>query len=221
MLRQLQDGPFCETRPFIPALTAAGPAGFRADSKHNTCGRKPCLSDPRSISRSPQRPVEISYRRRFPLGAPTFDDSAWTSTSRHHLALMMPTLALHWESAANDPDLILAPILLNAADLLVGGWHPKVRQCEGETCGWLFLDRSPSGRRRWCSMADCGNRAKVRKFYLQQERCGPRHAQRILPEPETSYRLPNVAPGQSSVRNGDAGKPSLLYRFPSGLSAQS
>src|SRR5262249_2322082 len=35
------------------------------------------------------------------------------------------------------------------------------------------------------------------------------------------YRFPNVAPGQSSVRNGEAGNPSLLYKFPSGLSAQS
>ena len=35
------------------------------------------------------------------------------------------------------------------------------------------------------------------------------------------YRFPNVDPGQSSVRNGEAGKPSLLFKFPSGLSAQS
>jgi len=141
---------------------------------------------------------------------------------KRQLACLKGSVHWHWESAANDPDLILAPILLSATDLLVGGRHPKVRQCEGETCGWLFLDRSPAGRRRWYSMADCGNRAKVRKLVLQQKkRCGPRNAQRILPEPETSYRLPNVAPGQSSVRNGDAGKPSLLYRFPSGLSAQS
>ncbi|MGW5195753.1 CGNR zinc finger domain-containing protein, partial [Kribbella sp. NPDC004138] len=33
-----------------------------------------------------------------------------------------------------------------------------VRTCP--SCGWLFLD--PRGRRRWCSMATCGNRAKVR-----------------------------------------------------------
>jgi predicted RNA-binding Zn ribbon-like protein len=33
-----------------------------------------------------------------------------------------------------------------------------VRTCP--SCGWLFLDAR--GRRRWCSMATCGNRAKVR-----------------------------------------------------------
>ena len=42
-----------------------------------------------------------------------------------------------------------------------------VRVCEGERCGWFFLDRSPSKRRRWCSMSGCGNRAKARRHYEQ------------------------------------------------------
>ena len=36
-----------------------------------------------------------------------------------------------------------------------------VKQCPGSGCGWLFVDRS--GRRRWCTMEVCGNRAKVRR----------------------------------------------------------
>ncbi|HWD81912.1 MAG TPA: CGNR zinc finger domain-containing protein [Kribbella sp.] len=31
-------------------------------------------------------------------------------------------------------------------------------------CGWLFLDRSRNGSRRWCAMEDCGTRAKIRKL---------------------------------------------------------
>ena len=31
-------------------------------------------------------------------------------------------------------------------------------------CGWLFLDRSRNGSRRWCSMADCGTQAKIRRL---------------------------------------------------------
>jgi len=31
-------------------------------------------------------------------------------------------------------------------------------------CGWLFLDRSRNGSRRWCSMEDCGTRTKIRKL---------------------------------------------------------
>ena len=33
--------------------------------------------------------------------------------------------------------------------------------CADDTCGWLFIDESPAGRRRWCDMRTCGNRAKV------------------------------------------------------------
>lgn len=122
---------------------------------------------------------EDLYRLFQPIASGTLRGSRMLAPLNARLAAVAPKRQLaclkgnvywHWESSANDPDLILAPILLSAADLLVGGWHPKVRQCEGETCGWLFLDRSPAGRRRWCSMADCGNRAKVRKFYLQQKK---------------------------------------------------
>ena len=37
----------------------------------------------------------------------------------------------------------------------------RLRVCADDTCGWLFVDRSPAGRRRWCDMRTCGNRAKV------------------------------------------------------------
>ncbi|GAB2645991.1 CGNR zinc finger domain-containing protein [Kribbella swartbergensis] len=54
----------------------------------------------------------------------------------------------------------LDQLALLAGDLLTGPSRAHVRVCPGESCGWLFLD--PRGRRRWCSMATCGNRAKVR-----------------------------------------------------------
>jgi predicted RNA-binding Zn ribbon-like protein len=50
----------------------------------------------------------------------------------------------------------------SAADLLTSADLRAIGRCPGEQCGWLFLD--PSGRRRWCTMAVCGNRAKVRRF---------------------------------------------------------
>ena len=31
-------------------------------------------------------------------------------------------------------------------------------------CGWLFLDKSRNNSRRWCSMEDCGGRAKARRL---------------------------------------------------------
>jgi predicted RNA-binding Zn ribbon-like protein len=38
---------------------------------------------------------------------------------------------------------------------------PRIGCCPGRGCGWVFTN--PSGRRRWCSMAVCGNRTKARR----------------------------------------------------------
>ena len=53
--------------------------------------------------------------------------------------------------------------LLTSPDRLL-----RVRACPGEDCGWLFLDSSRGGRRRWCDMSDCGNVDKVRRFRDRQ-----------------------------------------------------
>ncbi|MBW3612376.1 MAG: CGNR zinc finger domain-containing protein [Chloroflexi bacterium] len=37
----------------------------------------------------------------------------------------------------------------------------RLRVCANDGCRWLFVDASPTGRRRWCDMRVCGNRAKV------------------------------------------------------------
>lgn len=56
-------------------------------------------------------------------------------------------------------------ILLGAADLVITGEYRRVHRCEDDSCGWLFVDRSHAAKRRWCSMQDCGNRAKARRHY--------------------------------------------------------
>ena len=62
-----------------------------------------------------------------------------------------------------------APLLAaawSASELLVSSELLLVRACPGTGCGWLFLDRR--GRRRWCVMSTCGNRAKARRFAHRQ-----------------------------------------------------
>ncbi len=60
---------------------------------------------------------------------------------------------------------LLAPVLWSAGDLLAGPKLDRVRRCANPECGWLFLDDSRAGKRRWCSMSSCGNRAKARRHY--------------------------------------------------------
>ena len=63
-------------------------------------------------------------------------------------------------------DRILWPVAWSAAELLTEGPLARVREYPGDdNCGWLFLDTSRNGSRRWCDMSTCGNRAKARRYY--------------------------------------------------------
>jgi predicted RNA-binding Zn ribbon-like protein len=73
-----------------------------------------------------------------------------------------------WRASARCTDFLLYPVLTTATDLLTSASRGLVRQCEAADCGWLFLDRSNARKRRWCSMADCGNRNKARNFYRRE-----------------------------------------------------
>ena len=44
---------------------------------------------------------------------------------------------------------------------IVGGRPDRIRACASDTCRWVFYDDSRTGRRRWCDMNSCGNRAKA------------------------------------------------------------
>ena len=41
------------------------------------------------------------------------------------------------------------------------GLTERLRPCADDGCRWLFYDASRQGRRRWCDMTSCGNRAKA------------------------------------------------------------
>ena len=43
------------------------------------------------------------------------------------------------------------------------GW-PRFKACRGDDCRWVFIDGSRNTSRRWCDMANCGNRAKMATF---------------------------------------------------------
>jgi predicted RNA-binding Zn ribbon-like protein len=75
-----------------------------------------------------------------------------------------------WESPAQ----LLVPPAEAVAQLLTTGDPDLVRPCQGPTCTLWFYDRTRSHRRRWCSMATCGNRAKARNHRQREHQGGPR-----------------------------------------------
>lgn len=64
---------------------------------------------------------------------------------------------------------IAGRIALMATELLIARHQRRtVRICQGRNCGWLFLDLSRGGHRRWCSDKTCGSAARVRKFRAER-----------------------------------------------------
>jgi predicted RNA-binding Zn ribbon-like protein len=71
-----------------------------------------------------------------------------------------------WRGFPTEMESILWPIIRSAADLLVNSEKLEmVRECAGDSCGWLFVDMSKNHSRRWCDMRDCGNTAKAKRHY--------------------------------------------------------
>jgi predicted RNA-binding Zn ribbon-like protein len=60
---------------------------------------------------------------------------------------------------------VLDPVAYAAGSLLLAADRPTVKECPG--CGWLFVDRSRNGNRRWCDMRTCGSRDKMRRYYYR------------------------------------------------------
>ena len=65
-----------------------------------------------------------------------------------------------WQTSGS----LLIPIAESMARLVSEEDFTYVKACEGHVCSLLFLDKTPRRARRWCSMAICGNRAKVAAF---------------------------------------------------------
>jgi predicted RNA-binding Zn ribbon-like protein len=88
-----------------------------------------------------------------------------------HSRLVQVQGRLEWrfDAMTSSFNAMLWPIAHAAADLLASSDMAMVRACAAPTCQWLFLDTSKNHHRRWCSMKQCGNRAKVRKFYARKK----------------------------------------------------
>ncbi len=65
----------------------------------------------------------------------------------------------------------LWPLAREVAELLVAGQLERITTCGAPDCDWFFLDTSKNHSRRWCDMATCGNRAKVRRFRARTTAC--------------------------------------------------
>ena len=80
------------------------------------------------------------------------------------LASQKGAWSLQFVARESGLDWLLAAIARSAAELLVEGPRAPIRRCANPSCRLFFYDNSRTHRRRWCSMAVCGNRNKVASF---------------------------------------------------------
>jgi len=74
-----------------------------------------------------------------------------------------------WRWFNEGLDAVAYRVAFAAAQLLVQRTDRRgVRECLGPNCGWLFIDTSRGGKRRWCSDKSCGTHVRVRRFRAKE-----------------------------------------------------
>ena len=99
-----------------------------------------------------------------------FNKAVGSALAHSRLAPYERGLRWDWDSNSDRLDSVIWPVVKSAVDLMTSAMIKRVGQCADEKgCGWLFWDSSRNRSRRWCDMSDCGNRAKVRRFYAKSK----------------------------------------------------
>ena len=95
---------------------------------------------------------------------------SWTLTSGRLEGAEDGTLCIAKEYTSLHPAAALGPIAQNAVELIQSVDRARLRRCGADLCLRWFVDTSKGGRRGWCSMATCGNRAKAARYRARRER---------------------------------------------------
>lgn len=158
------------------ALHAGGLSGERAERLLDEAGRQP--REARAAFRRALALREAIYRAfaavvrgEEPQGSDLEALARANAAAAKHSRIIRDAdgFAWGWIQEA-DLDRPLWPLARCAVELLTGGALERLKECPAEEggCGWLFFDESKNRSRRWCSMADCGSKAKMRRLYARR-----------------------------------------------------
>lgn len=124
--------------------------------------------------------VELRTCAKLLLNAGKSDLAAALGVVNRVLDEGRPTRKLEWDigkgsftvlfQRRSDAAGLLEPIAQALVEILTVVPRDSVRCCEADDCTLLFYDSTKSRRRRWCSMAGCGNRMKVAAFRSRQKK---------------------------------------------------
>ena len=104
-----------------------------------------------------------------PEAPPVLDDAA----RRAGLGVRFgPDGASRLEPGAGGVDGALGRLVAIVAQAMADGTWPRLKSCLADDCRWAFYDHTRNHSGRWCDMAVCGNRTKVRAFRARQAGAG-------------------------------------------------
>ena len=128
----------------------------------DTASRERTLAKVRTARRALRELLDARVERR------PADPAALRTVNRalrtHYVIELVPApdgVSLDHRHQGDPIDGALARLAESVARELTQGDSERLRVCANEECLWVFHDTSPAGRRKWCDMTTCGNRAKV------------------------------------------------------------
>jgi predicted RNA-binding Zn ribbon-like protein len=179
----------CE--PALEALEVPGPAADRA------------LRQIRSVREALRELVDATVERR-PPSRRAVDAVNRAMAARQRLVLTVGSpddgrcVALDHRHEGDPLEDALGRVAERIAREVAGDDADRVRVCANDECRWAFYDSSRTGRRRWCDMSSCGNRAKAARHRARVK------ATKTTPAAEPQGTEPN---GSTTAGATDADRP--------------
>jgi predicted RNA-binding Zn ribbon-like protein len=163
---------------YTDLLAFAGQAGLLGAAQAKSLQER-ALRDPRAAAQALERARQLresifrifwalgSRKKPAPGDLAVLNRTLSAALGHREIAAQGGSYALSWKETG-DLDRPIWPIATSAADLLAETDRAPIRMCglsADDECTWIFLDETKNRSRRWCSMKDCGNRAKARRHY--------------------------------------------------------
>lgn len=81
--------------------------------------------------------------------------------------------SVRWRWSRSDLATVRHVAVTSGVELLHAEPSPRLKQCPGDRCGWIFLDTTKRGNRVWCLMSECGQDAKDERRRARRNASAP------------------------------------------------
>jgi len=155
-------------------ITATETARLIKESKQKPAASNAVLHRAVALREALQHIFKATVMKSAPqsIDLETVNDELLKARKNERLISTADGFQWRWTDSETALDRMLWSIAQSAAEFLMTGDLSRLRECGGEKCGWLFEDTSRNRSRQWCTMQDCGNVAKVRRFRIRMRSSG-------------------------------------------------